>query len=348
MLLASCRPDQPASHAAAQQSPPTAPAATGATASAPSGTLAVADSVGHRLGILQLRPEPRAGWHPYAGQLAAQGAAFTLCFPAVEVGVEEEAELSGEPSKTLLKEASVPANLPPAPTHPNLLSILLPPNSAKPRVLVVEDEPNLRAYLRELLSPACEMLIAADGQEVLSREAPVDLIITDAMMPRLSGIELLAHLKADPARADDTHRRAALTVGVDDYLTKPFAPAERLARVRVLLARHNVRRQFAALPEEAPDELAAPAAAAAEAAGIVGAANIQLAEWQTQVAGHLTNEQFGPAELARLLGLSERTLYCRLGELAGLTLMAWLRELRLDQARQLLEAGGFGSVATGR
>jgi transcriptional regulator GlxA family with amidase domain len=45
-----------------------------------------------------------------------------------------------------------------------------------------------------------------------------------------------------------------------------------------------------------------------------------------------------------LLGLSKRTLYCRLGELAGLTSAAWLRELRLDQARLPLEAGGFGSV----
>ena len=115
-------------------------------------------------------------------------------------------------------------------------------------MLVVEDEPDLRAYLRALLAPTYEVLTAADGQEaleLLSREAPVDLVATDAMMPRLSGTELIAKLKAEPARAgvpvlmltaraDDAHRRAALTVGVDDYLTKPFAPAELLARVQVL------------------------------------------------------------------------------------------------------------------
>ncbi|MGI4824442.1 MAG: hypothetical protein ACRYFV_24805 [Janthinobacterium lividum] len=72
----------------------------------------------------------------------------------------------------------------------------------------------------------------------------------------------------------------------------------------------------------------------------------RLAHWQAQATEHLADEQFGPAELAELLGLSERTLYRRLGELAGLTPTAWLRELRLDQARSwglwLGDAGSRG------
>ena len=305
-----------------------------------------------------------------------EGAAFTFSFPAeavVELGVKsEELKVGDEVGEEKYMEEKVEAGWfsVPAPgattTRSTLNSSLLTLNSL-PRVLVVEDEPDLRAYLRALLAPTCEVLVAADGQEaleLLSREASVDLITTDAMMPRLSGTELLARLKADPARAgvpvlmltaraDDAHRQLALTVGVDDYLTKPFAPAELLARVQVLLARHAVRRHFAALPEEAADELtaatsaapAAPETAGTEAPAASPGAGTQLAQWQAQVAGHLPNERFGPAELAGLLHLSERTLYRRLGELAGLTPAAWLRELRLDRARQLLEAGDVGSVA---
>jgi signal transduction histidine kinase/DNA-binding response OmpR family regulator len=336
--------------------------------------------------------------------MPGQGAAFTLRFPAAESGGQKGALKAGageevvdvEQGKTISKGDSALVHCVLDANH-SVQSLTLTTQHVLPRVLVVEDEPDLRAYLRELLSPAYEVLTAADGQEaleVLSREAPVDLLTTDAMMPRLSGIELLARLKADPtradipvlmltARADEAHRLAVLTVGVDDYLTKPFAPAELLARVQVLLARQQVRRQFAALPDDAPDGfdtgrlgeiLAAPDAplitaaapptaaletdvAASAAAGIAvlaadlaaeasaAGAGTQLTQWQAQVAGHLSSEQFGPAELARLLGLSERTLYRRLGELTGLTPAAWLRELRLHQARQRLEAGGFGTVA---
>jgi signal transduction histidine kinase/DNA-binding response OmpR family regulator/tetratricopeptide (TPR) repeat protein len=295
-----------------------------------------------------------------------QGAAFTLRFPApqlpaTELAAVEEVDNSHQPAGTADEAAEAPDN--------QLVGHLASNAAPRPRVLVVEDQPDLRDYLRTLLSATCEVLTATDGQdalETLAREAPVDLVTTDAMMPRLSGTELLAHLKADPAhtglpvlmltaRADAGHREAALTVGVDDYLTKPFVAAELLARVQALLARHAVRRQFAGLPAEAatealltatPPALATtPAGTTAAAAPEPGAAAAQLAQWQAQLVPHLPNADFGPAELASLLCLSERTLYRRLGELAGLTPAAWLRELRLDHARRLLEAGHFGSVA---
>jgi signal transduction histidine kinase/DNA-binding response OmpR family regulator len=299
-----------------------------------------------------------------------QGAAFTLRFPAEELRVKSE-ELNDDSTETGTAEPGATApdttaelSAPDA-NHPTQNLELLTLNSLKPRVLVVEDQPDLRDYLRQLLSPTCEVLTATDGQDalaVLAREAPVDLITTDAMMPRLSGTELLARLKADPARAglpvlmltaraDDAHRQTALTVGVDDYLTKPFVPAELLTRVQALLVRHAVRRQFAALPAEAaPPTTTAPSLEAAapspsEADPTPADSAEQLAQWQVQLAPHLPNPEFGPAELAGLLCLSERTLYRRLGELAGLTPAAWLRELRLDHARRLLEAGGFDSVA---
>ena len=108
-------------------------------------------------------------------------------------------------------------------------------------------------------------------------------------------------------RADAAHHLAALAVvGVDDYFTKSFVQAELLAWVQTLLARHNVRCQFAAQPEDVPGKLAAAASAAPETGGAEVAeaaqaspadAGEQLAQWQAQMAAHLANEPFGPAEL---------------------------------------------------
>lgn len=298
-----------------------------------------------------------------------KGATFTMRLPAPTLPAEGAA-----PTLTVAKKLGLGKRLlsdlePPAPAGP--------PHAAagtRPRVLVVEDQPDLREYLRTLLDPTCEVLLAADGQSalaLLAREAPVDLLTTDVMMPRLSGMELLTQLRANPAyaqipvlmltaRADEMHRLAALTVGVDDYVTKPFVPTELLARVDTLLARQQVRRHFATLPaEQVPLPPVIATLPTNAHTGLITAfpvdppapvfpsvaATEQLAQWQQTIAADLVNPTFGPVELAAVLCLSERTLYRRLGELAGLTPAAWIRELRLTHARQLLEAGSFSSVA---
>ncbi len=127
---------------------------------------------------------------------------------------------------------------------------------ALPRVLVVDDNPDMRIYLHRLLQPQYEVSSAADGQAALDAvaKAEPELVISDTLMPRLDGFGLLAALRAEPAtaslpvillsaRADDAARIAGLEAGAADYLAKPFSPRELLARVAGTIAIGRVRRQ---------------------------------------------------------------------------------------------------------
>ncbi len=125
----------------------------------------------------------------------------------------------------------------------------------RPRVLVVDDNADMRDYISRLLAPHYDVATAADGVEALDRvrqETP-DLVLTDVMMPRLDGFGLLQALHADPmttgvpvvmlsARAGEEGTVEGLEAGADDYLVKPFSARELLARVRVNLELDKVRR----------------------------------------------------------------------------------------------------------
>ncbi len=112
-------------------------------------------------------------------------------------------------------------------------------------VLVAEDNPDLRRFIAGLLRPHYTVRIAPDGKIALdlARHEPVDLVLTDVMMPHLDGFELIAALRADPAtagmpvimlsaRAGEEAVADGLAAGADDYLTKPFSSHDLLARVR--------------------------------------------------------------------------------------------------------------------
>ena len=123
------------------------------------------------------------------------------------------------------------------------------------RVLVVDDNADMRDYVAGLLAPDHAVSTADDGEEALAavrREVP-DLVLTDVMMPRLDGFGLLAALRADPAtarvpvvmlsaRAGEEATVEGLEAGADDYLVKPFSALELRARVRANLELDRVRR----------------------------------------------------------------------------------------------------------
>jgi PAS domain S-box-containing protein len=121
-------------------------------------------------------------------------------------------------------------------------------------VLVVEDNPELSRFIVEVLSRDFRVRTAMDGQEGLerARELAPDLIVSDIMMPRMSGAQMIGRLREDrsldglpilvlSAKADDTLRLELLRNGAQDYVVKPFSAEELLARVRNLVEMKRAR-----------------------------------------------------------------------------------------------------------
>jgi signal transduction histidine kinase len=147
---------------------------------------------------------------------------------------------------------SVQDELLPVPSPPT------PQDAMRPRVLVADDNYDMRQYLARLLSEQYEVETVADGQAALqaARQSPPDLVVSDVMMPLLDGFELLKAMRSDEqtraipiillsARAGEESRVEGMQAGADDYLIKPFSARELLARVsgRLEIARLRQERE---------------------------------------------------------------------------------------------------------
>jgi PAS domain S-box-containing protein len=135
--------------------------------------------------------------------------------------------------------------------------------SLKPRILLADDNVDMREYVQRLLNQEYEVVAVSDGMAALRavREAPFDLVLTDVMMPHLDGFGLLAALRSAEqtktlpvillsARAGEESRIEGMEAGADDYLVKPFSAKELRARVGAHLEMARVRREAARLERE--------------------------------------------------------------------------------------------------
>ena len=223
-----------------------------------------------------------------------------------------------------------------------------------PCVLLVEDNAELRAFLRLRLGSSYRIEEAADGAEGLqrARELTPDAIITDGLMPVMDGLAMTREIKSDPelafipvlmltSRASTGDTVRGLESGADDYLSKPFDSTELAARVAGLIA--SRRRLKSHLEQSAPGE-----------------PEVSESPFITQVnrllEAHLSDSCFSIQDWADLLHMDRTTLFRRLKSETGQSPEEYLREKRLQTAARLLresagnvaevaEAVGFASVS---
>jgi len=193
------------------------------------------------------------------------------------------------------------------------------------KVLLVEDHDEMRAYLRKHLAPHYKVLEAARGDEGLqaARTHLPDVIVSDIMMPGLDGNALCRALKSDPetdfipvilltAKTGQQCRLEGLEGGADDYISKPFDPAELLLRIRNrLLARARLKVRYGS---QSPEPSLGPTPLPVQSPDAV-----LLTRLQNVLDRESQEESFDVAELARKVGMSRAQLHRRTREALGVT-----------------------------
>ena len=211
-------------------------------------------------------------------------------------------------------------------------------------VLIVDDNADIRAYLRTILQDKYHLLEAEDGQRGLeiAREQVPDLIVSDVMMPVMNGLEFCQQVKKDDischipvilltARALDKHQIEGYESGADAYITKPFSPDLLRARIDNLLqSRHQLKDLWAAMPATEP--------AATEP--VTAPAPIEdpfIARFKQLVEERLADSSLSVEDLAAGMGMSRVQLYRKVKAMTGSTPVDLLRKARLAQAQRLLQ-----------
>jgi signal transduction histidine kinase/DNA-binding response OmpR family regulator/ligand-binding sensor domain-containing protein len=214
-----------------------------------------------------------------------------------------------------------------------------------PCVLLVDDNAELRAFLRLRLGRSYRIEEAADGAEGLkrARELTPDAIITDGLMPFMDGLAMTRQIKADPelafvpvlmltsrAAPEDTVR--GLEAGADDYLAKPFDSAELAARVAGLIASRRRLKVAAESARAHPSEISE---------------SRFISQVNRVLDAHLADPQFTIRDWAALLHMDRTTLFRRMKADSGHSPEDYLRERRLQASARLLRdaAGNVAEVA---
>jgi signal transduction histidine kinase/DNA-binding response OmpR family regulator/ligand-binding sensor domain-containing protein len=208
-------------------------------------------------------------------------------------------------------------------------------------VLVVDDSKDMRTFLANIFSREYHVETAADGEEAerIIRTKPIDLVITDLMMPKVDGLELTQFIKKNKdldyipvilltAKTAIESKLEALEYGADDYVTKPFEPEYLRARVHNILTQReqleqSYRQRLMRLEPQKSDE---PIPGDAFLAKLLDVMDKQL-----------DNNTLTVDDLVDEMGMGRTVFFNKLKSMTGLSPVEFIREMRIKRAAQLLE-----------
>jgi signal transduction histidine kinase/ligand-binding sensor domain-containing protein/CheY-like chemotaxis protein/methylphosphotriester-DNA--protein-cysteine methyltransferase len=220
-------------------------------------------------------------------------------------------------------------------------------------ILLIEDNDQLRVFIRELFEDEFTVLEAENGLKglELANEQLPDMILSDVMMPGLNGLEVCERLKSNAAtshipvvlltaRTQNEQVIEGLSSGADDYLIKPFDPRILVLKINNLIRlRDEMKERYRQSLLTEPDSGGSIARDMNEAF---------IAKLRSSVIENLSDPNFGVSELAFQVGMSTSVLYRKMRSLTDMTVNEFVKTIRLNEAKKLLESGVYhvGEVAT--
>lgn len=284
-----------------------------------------------------------------------RGTTFTIVFPIKKSAYNAQETESSEASKAIdnatAKQIKTETPYEHSEGNPQIThqSVLVKTNA--PKVLIVEDNADLLELMRQALSKQYHVFTARNGKQAWNtiQKEPLDLVISDVMMPVMNGLELTKLIKENEsfwqlpvvlltAKDKPEDKNEGYATGADAYLTKPFSFEELILRADMLLANREKTRERAT--KEAQNETLETISRHSSDPD-----KVFLEKAHNFVLKHLEDSEYDREQFAQDMLVSSSTLYNKIRALTGKTITEYVNGIRLNEACKILAAEPNATIA---
>ena len=273
-----------------------------------------------------------------------KGTTFTVVLPIKKDSfspsqIDETTKVDINNARSVIIDLATRMKKPEIPTDESIDSQTADEDSYK--LLIVEDNVELLLLMQQLFNKHYRVLTATNGEEALSTilSHEVDLIVSDVMMPIMDGYELTRRIKNDPnmrhlpiilltAKTQEEDREEALTIGADDYVTKPFKMSDLELRINNIIEnRQRLQTEFRQQTAEETERAIAVAQPNGDQEFLSRAIKC--------VYDHMDDADYDRDAFAADMGASASTLYNKLRSVTGMNVSSFIRDIRMKEAERL-------------